>query len=144
MYDHGAKGFFDVAAVHPYTGRYQGVLTLARRMRKQLDDHGDQRKHLIVTEMGWSSGLGVSTYNYGWETTEEGQARDVRQAVPYLAARRNELKLDGIYWYTWMSPPLGKPNSFAYTGLRRMGADGVPVDKPALAAWRETVAQLVR
>ncbi|MCW3011738.1 MAG: endo,4-beta-xylanase [Solirubrobacterales bacterium] len=144
LYATGARGSFDVAAIHPFSRRVSNVVKLARLARAEMRKAGDARKPLLLSEVSWSSGKGVSTFNYGWETTEAGQAERVRQALPALAKARVQLGLAGIYWYTWMSRRIGGRDSFDYGGLRRIGGGGSPIDKPALRAWRETVARLTR
>ena len=94
--------------------------------------------------MSWSSGLGHSTFNYGWEMTEAGQAARLSQALAGLAARRRTDHIAAIYWYTWLSPAIGGRDSFDYAGLRRLDAAGRPVSKPALAAFRLAARRLER
>ena len=120
------------------------VVKIVALVRREMGRHGDERKPLALTEVTWSSGAGRSTFNFGWETTEQGQAQRLRAALPALAALRRPLRLTGVYWYTWLSPPIGGPDSFAYSGLRRLGPDGTIIDKPALAAFRETARKLTR
>ena len=144
LYAAGARGSFDVAAVHPFSARVSNVVKLARLARLEMRKAGDARKPLLLTELSWSSGKGKSTFNYGWETTEAGQAEKIRQVLPALAAERKRLGLAGLYWYTWLSRPVGGRDSFDYGGLRRVGGEGRSVDKPALRAWRDTIARLTR
>lgn len=144
LYRAGARRSFDVAAIHPFSRRVGNVVKLVGLARKEMVRAGDTRKPLMLTEVSWSSGKGVSTFNYGWETTEAGQAQRVRQALPALARLRGPLRLAGVYWYTWLSRPIGSVASFDYGGLRRVDSQGKPVDKPALKAWRETLRRLTR
>jgi hypothetical protein len=102
---------------------------------------GDARKPLILSEVSWSSGKGRSTFNYGWETTERGQAERVTQALTALARARTRLRIGSVYWYTWLSPAIGDDESFSYAGLRRLSS-GKPVDKPSLGAFKRTVRRL--
>lgn len=144
LYAAGARRFFDVAAVHPFSARVANVVKIVKLTRRSMRAAGDARKPLLLSELSWSSGRGHSTFNYGWETTESGQAARIRQLLPALAAQRVSLGLAGVYWYTWQSKAIGGPNSFDYGGLRRTTAAGAPIDKPALRAWRETVTRLTR
>jgi hypothetical protein len=144
VYTAGGRGAFDIAAAHPFSRRVANVINIVRLVRDEMRRHGDRRKPLALTELSWSSGAGHSTFNYGWETTEQGQAQRIRAVLPRLAALRGTLGLDGVYWYTWLTRPVGGPDSFDYSGLRRLGANGAIVDKPALAAFRQTVGRLTR
>lgn len=144
LYAAGARGAFDEAAIHPFSRRVANVLKLVRLARAEMIKAGDRRKPLLLGEMTWSSGKGHSTFNYGWETTEAGQAERIRQVLPAIAAQRKRLGIAGMYWFTWESRAIGGKDSFDYGGLRRQNTRGRPVDKPALRAWRETLARLTR
>jgi hypothetical protein len=144
LYAAGGGPWFDEANIHPFTRRPQDVLKIIRLTRKVMAEHGDARKSLRLTELTWASSAGHSTHNYGWETTEAGQAAIVRRFLPMLAAARARYRLSAFDWYTWASPPFGALNSFGYSGLLRVEDDGTFTEKPALAAWRETVAKLTR
>jgi hypothetical protein len=143
LYDAGARKLFDAAAIHPFSARVENVVKIVKLARREMARNGDARKPLMLTEVSWSSGKGSSSLNYGWETTERGQATKVRQALTALARLRTSLRIDGVWWYTWLSPPVGDDESFSYGGLRRLG-DGGPTSKPALAAFRQTVSRLRR
>lgn len=143
IYRAGGRKAFDVAAIHPFSRRPANVLKIVRLARRAMIRGGDRRKPLLLTEISWSSGKGLSTANYGWETTEAGQAERIRQALPRLARNRRKLGIAGIYWFTWLSPERGSAQSFDYAGLRRM-QDGRPVAKPALDAFRSVAGKLLR
>jgi hypothetical protein len=141
LYSAGARGLFDAAAIHPFSKRVTNVVKIARLARNEMRRRGDARVPLLLTEVSWSSGKGQSTFNYGWETTERGQATKVRQALTALARERGRLRIGAIYWYTWLSPATGDDESFSYGGLRKLRG-GRPVSKPALSAFRTTVRRL--
>lgn len=144
LYAAGARGHFDVAALHPFSRRVSNVVKIVRLARAEMRRAHDARRRVLLTEISWSSGKGSSTFNYGWETTEQGQAERVRQILPALAKVRRAYRIDGVYWYTWLSPAPGSRDSFDYGGLRRLDGAGGVVDKPALFAFRDTVALLRR
>lgn len=135
LYAAGAKRWFDVAAIHPFSRRPQNVLKIIALSRAAMARAGDARKPLAVTELTWSSAQGTGAYGYGWETTRAGQAARIRTILPALQARRARWRLAGVWWYTWLSAEPGGTNSFDYSGLRRFDGTQV-VDKPALAAFR--------
>lgn len=141
LYDAGARGLFDAAAIHPFSERVENVLKIVELTRAEMRRRGDARKPLLLTEVSWSSGKGRSSFNYGWETTEAGQATKVRQALTALAAARTRLRIGGVWWYTWLSPAVGDDESFSYSGLRRIRG-GKPVNKPAYEAFKQTVRRL--
>jgi hypothetical protein len=142
VYAAGGGRLFDLAAVHAFSRRVPNVLKIVTLVRREMRRHGDARKQLVLSEVSWSSGRGHSTFNYGWETSEQGQAQRLKAALARLAARRHADRIAGIYWYTWMSPAIGGKDSFDYSGLRRLDAAGHPVTKPALAAFRALARRL--
>ncbi|HEX8205695.1 MAG TPA: hypothetical protein VF587_06535 [Solirubrobacteraceae bacterium] len=142
LYAAGARKWIDAAAIHPFSRRPSNVMKIIRLARGVMRRARDGRKPLVLSEVSWSSGKGRSTFNYGWETTEKGQAERIRQILPMLARERRRLRLQAVYWYTWLSPALGDDESFSYAGLRRLSREGKPVSKPALRAFRATVRKL--
>jgi hypothetical protein len=143
LYRAGARRLFDEAAIHPFSRRVANVVKIVRLARAEMRRRGDARKPLLLTEVSWSSGQGRSTLNYGWETTERGQAGRLRDAFAAFARERTRLRIGGVWWYTWLSPPVGDDESFSYGGLRRLHGGRI-VAKPALDAFRSSVRRLER
>jgi hypothetical protein len=139
----GARRLFDEVAVHPYTGQVGGVKTILERVRRTMRRHGDRRKPIAVTELGWPSAKGKAE-GFGIETTERGQAARVRKALIMLARQRRRLGLSSVYWYTWIARERGSTSIFPYSALRRLEPDGTTVSKPALRAFRRTALSLER
>ncbi len=125
-YEYGAKGYFDVMAVHPYqwgtTFNDGWFADLIKQQREQLLAHGDD-KSIWVTEVGWSTGdAGI---------TEDIQAELLAQALVTSLALRH-LRLEKTFWFSvkdW-----GKPGH----GLFR--DDGGR--KPAFTALKVVIGQL--
>ena len=142
LYRAGARRWMDAAAIHPFSMRPTNVMKIVRLARRVMRRARDGRKPLVLTEVSWSSGKGRSTFNYGWEMTERGQAQRIRQILPRFVRARRRMRIQAFYWYTWLSPPVGDDESFSYAGLRRVSNKGLPVSKPALRAFKATVAKL--
>jgi len=140
IYDAGGRGTFDVVAIHPYTGRPRNVVRLVEMARREMRRAGDGRRELWVTELSWPAAKGRTKNTIGFETTEAGQAARLRSAVKLLAAARSRLRIGRVFWYTWLSVPRG-PNSFDYSGLRRLQGSRV-ADAPALAAFKREARRL--
>lgn len=129
----GARRLFDVVAVHPFTARPSGVLVMLQRVRAVMNRYGDARKPMIITELSWPSALGESKFQYSFDTTEQGQARNIAAVLPMLAAHRAQLRLIGFYYYTWVgSEQSGVP--FTFAGLFRYTDDQFVI-KPAYQAF---------
>ena len=139
LYRAGARGSFDIAAINPFSREVSGVMEIVRRYREVMKTNREASKRLILSEVAWSSGKGMARQQFGWETTEKGQASRLSALFRALAGKRRAYRIDSVAWATWLSPPLGSPDSFAYSGLNRMSGGRV-VAKPALAAFRRSVA----
>lgn len=137
-YDAGARGLFDVAAVHPFTGPVRFVGRIVELNRQVMARHGDGRRGLIVSELSWPSARGKTKTTSRFETTEEGQATRLRRAYRLLLRERRRLRLERVIWYTWLSADRNSPNAFSWSGLRKLAPDGrdAPVSKPAFRAYR--------
>jgi hypothetical protein len=149
VYESGGRGAFDVVAVHPFTARVAGVATIVRLNRRVMRRRGDGRKPIMVTETSWSSTLGRGKpfanerSNPPWQTTERGQAVKVRRVFRLLARERRRLRIERVYWFTWISNDRHAGDAFDYSGLRRLTADGRLRTKPALRAYT-SVARALR
>ena len=145
LYRAGVRGHFDVAAVHPFSGRPSNSYKITRLNREVMNRNHDGRKPLWITEITWSSALGQKPdVQHNWETTERGQASRLTKAYTIYARNQRRLRLERIYWYTWASVDRGSPNSFDWSGLRKVRPDGTLADKPALSAFRALVRRLTR
>jgi hypothetical protein len=143
LYKAHVKGLFDVAAVHPFSGHPINSVKIVRSNRRVMDNHGDRRKPIWLTELTWPSAKGKTKNIHGWETTEAGQAQRLTTGYKLYIKYRRSLRLQRIYWYTWAGYD-SPPNSFDYSGLRHSDADGHLSDKPALAAFRAITSRYER
>jgi len=141
VYAAGGGRLFDQAAQNPFTLRTAGVIRSVRLFRGVMARHGDARKPVLITELSWPSALGKTKLRYGFEVSERDQARRISEAIPLLGRLRTQLHIGGVFWYTWLSPPVGSDQPFDYSGLRRQSGSGI-VSKPALAAWRRAARNL--
>jgi len=146
LFKAGVKGhgYFDAIAVHPFTGTAEGSVKILSLVRAVLDANGARSTPLWVTEISWPSGRGKANANQNWVTTEAGEALKLDQVYRAYAKSAKRLKLARAYWYNWVSSDSGDQDAFEYAGLRRSGADGRFVDKPALAAYRKVALALAR
>jgi len=140
LYRSGGRGHFDVLAVHPFTEDPHDVLKIVRYNREVMGRFHD-RHPIFLTELSWPSSRDKIGERYGYETDERGQARRIRQAFPMIARERRRLRIERVYWYTWLTRETDPTYPFDYAGLRKLRG-GRAVSKPALRAFRETVAAL--
>ena len=142
LYRAGAGRNFDVVAIHPFTREVDGVFTILRYARRAMARHGDSRKPLVITELSWTSAAGriPKRAEEGFEATEAGQASNLRNAYTRLARARRRLRIEQVFWFTWLSPDVGDW-TFSYAGLRRIAGDGAE-PKPAFGAFAATALAL--
>jgi hypothetical protein len=132
----GARRLFDVVAVHPYTKTPQGVITILSFVRQVMNLAGDSNKPIVADEVSWPSSLGKTVHNTGYDfaTTEAGQARNIGKLLPMLAQKRRSLRLQGFYYYTWVSAERRNGLAFDFAGLLKV-VNGRLIPKPALNAF---------
>ncbi len=145
-YAAGLRGsMFDVAALHPFSGRLSNVLKIIRLNHDVFAQHGDGGKPEWITEITWPSALGKTKNTTGFETTESGQASRLTAAFRAFVRIRSQDHLLGAIWSTWLTEDRGSANSFDWSGLRKLNPSdpgGEPIDKPALKAYRAVALPL--
>src|SRR3954453_8459969 len=129
----GAGGLFDVVALHPYASDHRGVLGAVIRTRRIMRAHGDRRKRIRITEIGW--GTGGDPAGTHFRTSLKGQALRLRKTYKLLLKRHKRYRLDGIYWFALIDRgPHPGENDFwgLHSGL-------LDVNGRAKPAWRTFV-----
>jgi hypothetical protein len=129
MYRAGAKGSFDVLALHPYAPGSDLVTAQLNRAVRELRRNGDPAR-TIVTELGWATG-GPS--QRALVVSELGQASLIRRTITRLARYRGQMRLDGVFYFNWRdvsAAPGSRDHWGLHTGLLR--EDGSA--KPAMQA----------
>jgi hypothetical protein len=136
VYRAGAKGVFDVVAIHPYTFEVRNVLRIVEFARRELREAGDAERPLWLTEITWSSGKRPGVPARPFETTPADQAARLSEALPLLIRERKRLGVERIYWENWISTDSNHDNPFDYSGLRVLRPDGSVTEKPAFAEFK--------
>jgi hypothetical protein len=134
IYKAGGQGLFDAVSLHPYTKRPVDVVAIIQAVRKVMAANGDGALPVLVTELSWPSAKGRSRDHYGYEVTPAEQAARIREVLPLLARARTRLRLERVYWFSWLSSDTGR-YTFDYSGLRTIRGTTIR-DKPGLAAFR--------
>ena len=132
----GARRLFDVVSVNGFTSTPSDVILYLRLMRHAMDRYGDATKPLIASELSWPSAKGQTSQRNDFNTTENGQARDIAQLLPMIGAWRTQLGLSAFYYYTWMGNEFKGAPAFSFSGLVRFTQSGQVKTKPALGAFR--------
>jgi hypothetical protein len=127
------RRLFDAVGVHPYAARPAQVLRLTRSVRRVMNEHGDRRKPIWITELGWTTG-GQFWSQSLYHATPTQQATRIGRVTRLLIANRRRLSLKRVDWFTWRDlDSSGTLFWAAYTGL--FTANGQP--KPAWAAFTQ-------
>jgi Beta-galactosidase len=112
LYRAGAKRYFDVVAVHPFT---QGnipvsqsighAVTIMQMVRDVMRRHGDGHKPMFITEITWPAARGFVKPSrlIGTETTPQGEILRLRAAYNYFATHIRQLGVTQVDWFTWAS-----------------------------------------
>jgi len=141
IYDAGARGSFDVVALHPYTGLPKNVVRIVKIVRREMARRGDARVPVWLTELSWPAAKGKTVQHHNFETTDSGQAERLKVGLPLLAAERRTLLIGRVYWYTWLSVEGFTKSAFDFSGLRRIRG-GQTHSAPALATFQRLARRL--
>lgn len=141
LYDAGARGSFDIATLHPYTGIPKNVVRIVKIVRREMKRRGDGKLPIWITELSWPAAKGKTKQNGGFETTEAGQKRRLRDGLPLIVDERGRLRIGRVYWYTWLSVEGITDSSFDYSGLRRL-RNGQLLDAPSLSMFERLARAL--
>jgi hypothetical protein len=115
LYQAGARGFFDVAALHPYSATVAHVLRIIQLNRSVMARYGDGRKPVYVTELAWSAPKVRVDPLVGVQVSARQQGRLL--AAAYSALRRHrELRVEQADWFKWSGDYRGR-SIWNYTGL---------------------------
>ena len=137
LYRAGARPYFDIVTQHPYVTNARRVIRALRNIRRVMRKHGDKRRRVWITELGWTATRGILPNTLGGiETTDEGMASRLRKSYRVLAKiQRRRPRLKGrVHFYTWASSYTGGAH-FNYSGLLRLRPGEEPTPMPALAAY---------
>lgn len=139
LYRAGARRYFDVGAIHAYTGSVENVMTIVKLFRTVMRRHHDAAKPVWLTEVSWPAARGRLNPGAGFRsviTTDAGMAKRLKGLYRTALRARHSLRLQRVYWYSWATSYEGRSESFDYAGLGAYG-DGVFTPKPALRAFTE-------
>ena len=147
LYLDGARGLFDAVSINIFTKFPQNVILALKLTRTIMDEHGDRPLPLLVTEFTWPSAKGrvpeANDVRYGYDVTPAQQARDLTTEVRLMMAARRRLKLQQVFWYTWLTRDAARDSSFEYAGLRHLNQTTLQITpKPAQGAFRAAALRI--
>lgn len=126
----GIKTNFEAAAVHPYSRNVHQFRYEIRRTRDAMDQNGDRKTPLWITEFGWGSAPPDGTFNKGLE----GQKHILRRSFELVLDLRRRWNIGRLFWFQWRDPqtPVAGCSLCSFTGL--FERNGAP--KPAWRAFK--------
>lgn len=136
MYEvRGVRRTFDVVGLHPYAPHVRWVAEQIQLVRQVMEQAGDGRKPLLVSEIGVASS---GTYPNAFDKGEHGQASFLRRAFRMLISKRTVWHIEGVDWFTWQDGSTPDPHCVfcEFGGL--LDARGAP--KPAWWAFKRIAA----
>jgi len=153
LYRAGAKHYFDVVAVHPFTDgsiavseSINRVLIIVRNVRNVMRRYGDGNKPIILTELTWPAAVGFVPRSrlLGLETTPHGEVLRMTAVYNTLATHMRQTGVSQAYWFTWASSfDASDPQSdvgYRFAGLNRFSG-GVFSVKPILKTYAQLASR---
>jgi hypothetical protein len=123
FYRHGARRYFDVAAINGFAPTLGRVIRIVKEHRKVMRRYHDARKPIYLTEMTWPASKGRIPRDLllSLEVTPRAQPKLLARGFRYFLVKRS-LRVRRIYWYNWASTyqPFACSAlavTFQYTGL---------------------------
>jgi hypothetical protein len=144
LYALGARRWFDGVALHPYVNHADDVVRILRLVRRVMDRHGDRRKPIDITELGFPTSLPgsrpVARQFLRPATLYPLQASWLGSTFERLYRLRHRLRLATVLWFAWATSDHYRPGKdfnggFSYMGLVRRTRSGHVRRKPALFAY---------
>jgi hypothetical protein len=138
LYKRGIKRYFDVAALQIFPQTVKRAVKATRFFREAMRLNGDRRKPIYLTEITWPASKGrTEGIRYQRQETPRGMATKLSGMYSAMAARRRELGVAKVFWYTWASPYGRGGSIFNYAGLQRFDDRSFQA-QPALRAYQRS------
>lgn len=96
----GFRRSFDGMAIHPYATKPIQALHVTRTVRRIMNRHGNARKPLYITELGWTTG-GSDWATSLYRATPTTQAQRLSRSIALLARNRRALRLRQVFVFSW-------------------------------------------
>ena len=124
-------------SLHPYTRRPADVVRIVGLVRGVLRTHGDGRKPILVTEIGYPP-FNALVVQVGARRLLAEQPAWLRETLGLLFAERRRLGLASVLWHTWASLEGPSDDAFGLAGPGALGPRraGPSSPKPALGTFR--------
>jgi hypothetical protein len=136
LYTAGARPYFDIAAVHPYTYSPPDVLHIVSINRRVMAINHDSTKPISLTETGWCADPYQVAPQITWNTGAKAQAANLGHLFSAIVAQRKKLHIQSVYWFNWYAPQNKNTHAWEdFCGLRYLKKNGKAGSTTALAAY---------
>ncbi len=109
----GVKGYFDVAALHPYGPNLDRVKTEIEKFRNSMTSHADAATQLWITESGWGS---APPDQFGINKGPQGQANLLKGFYKMVLQNRKTWNIQRLFWYHWRDPRQSQAGTCSFCG----------------------------
>jgi polysaccharide biosynthesis protein PslG len=132
MYKDGARRYFNVLGFNDYSSQVRFAEADLRLLRQTMDQHGDSRKPIWVSEFGWASAGPSSPFRAGSK-----DPRQVSRLLQFMVRNRHRLNIGKVFFYDWRDPPVRPINWWGVNmGMYRQNGTQRPVANVIVSAAR--------
>ena len=97
----GVQDDFDAASLHPYAPDFQHLQGEIERVRKVMNEHGDQATPLWITEIGWGS---APPDRFGINQGLQGQNTMLKKSFGLILSHQKDWNVGRLFWFDWRDP----------------------------------------
>jgi hypothetical protein len=139
MYSAKAARYFDSLAVNSYARDHKELGRLLGSIRKLMNERGDRRGSIWITELGW----GDRGVEHRFVVGEEGQATRISRSLALIRKQRRKLRLRGVVYFSWRDAPPYPPDYENMWGLHTGLLDIHGAPKPGFHAFGQLTRALL-
>jgi hypothetical protein len=97
LYGAGAAKHFDTLAINAYARHSKDLERLLVKVRKLMDNRGDKKTKIWITEVGW----GDKGPSHRFIVGRKGQAKRITDSFKTVKKLRAKMKLRGLVYFSW-------------------------------------------
>jgi hypothetical protein len=139
MYKAKAAKYFDSLAINSYAKDQRELARLLGSVRALMNKRRDRGGRIWITELGW----GDKGPKHRFVVGESGQAKRIAQSLAFVKAKRRQLGLRGIVYFSWRDGTPYAPNFDDQWGLHTGLLDVHGAPKKAFESFGERLKALV-
>jgi len=142
MYEHGAGGYFDAVAFHPYsfplgpedldrTNAWSQMADMEWNLRASMREHGDAHKKIWITEYGAPTGgpgsIASNSTHIPWSIPDHvTEAYQKELLVQAMQAQRAQAWMGPLFWYSYQDLGTNETTTENFFGIIRYDGSQKP------------------